>query len=58
MKIAVVLKVRNGYLNLDNGASICKKENATPVPIGKIHDTIQDVYKEKPMIGKIDCEKL
>ena len=58
MKITVVLKVRNGYLNLDNGVSICKKENATPVPIGKMYDPIQDIYKKKPMIGKITSEKI
>jgi len=56
-KMKAVLKVKCGYLNIDNGIKIYKsKEKATVLPISKVSSQKEEIYKEKPMIGKIDIE--
>lgn len=53
----VVLKTRNGYLNINDGIKNVKDKNgATIMEISKAFQEKERVYKEKPMIGKITME--
>lgn len=53
----VLLKTRNGYLNIDGGIKNVKDKNmATIMDISKAFQEKERVYKEKPMIGKITME--
>lgn len=54
----VILKVRDGYINTDNGITICKKEQASKFSMQEFHSEIEKIYAAKPMIGKIDAEPL
>jgi len=53
----VVLRIKDGYLNIDNGIKICEqKEDATVLSISKVSSHKEKIYKEKPMIGRIETE--
>ena len=54
----VILKTRGGYLNVDNGVKMCKKEDATEVPLSELRKTLDSIYEKKPMIGKIFTERV
>ena len=53
----IILKVRDGYINTDNGIKICReKTNATVFKMSDALEQKKVIYKEKPMIGKITTE--
>lgn len=53
----VVLKTRNGYLNIKSGIRNVKDKNkATILDISEAFQAQERIYKEKPMIGKITME--
>ena len=53
-----ILRVRDGYINTDNGITICEKEKASKYSVAETHGFIQRIYQDKPMIGKITVETI
>lgn len=54
----VLLKTRNGYLNINGRIKNVKDKNeATSLDISKAFQERERVYREKPMLGKIDMER-
>lgn len=54
----VIFKVREGYINTDDGIVLCKKEKASKYDIKDSHRIKEKIYQEKPMIGKIMVETI
>lgn len=53
----IILKTREGYINTENGIKICKeKKDATVLKMADALKQKEEIYKEKPMIGKITTE--
>ena len=55
----IILKTSNGYINSDNGIKICKeKKDATVFRLSDGLKQKEEIYKEKPMIGRITTEAI
>lgn len=54
----VIMKVKGGYLNINNGKiEICKnKKDATVVKLSEIQQQKEKIYQKKSMIGIITTE--
>lgn len=41
-----ILRVRDGYINTDNGIAICEKEKASKYSVPKTHGAIKNIHGE------------